>query len=263
MAVNKRLPQDLQLFKREMKEADFEDKMKKYFYLSPVIDSKAGLKKEIIVNLLTPGEKDRFYRLYYPIRIAIKENEEKLRKIMSVADASFFLANSLLRIGTAYSYFGDMAEKILKLEEEGKAGGNKEVISTLKGLRSITPGFNFGYNKRTKKFCFKDHYFLDTVRIELQNQRRAIALLKGYYNALREFLKMAKKEQLFPEEFKKDEALLMSRYRNYGIESNATSDKELNKAGGEVISLDYNEVEPEDFSKEKNPWLRAYNSSII
>ncbi len=257
----KRLPKELQTFKREMKKATFEEKVKRYFDLSPVLDKYSGAKKVIIMGLFTTMEKGDFYTRYYPIRLAIEENEEKVRKFTSVLEATNNLVNSLLRIGTIYSYFGEGLTEILRQEETNKGGQNtKEIISRLKCFRSVTPGFYFEYNARGKKYSFKSYEFIDEIRRQIGIEKRAIALLKGYYNALREFLDLVEQPQLFPAEFKRDEELLILRYHNYHTESKTAWDDKLNEVATEAVSLDYHEIEAEDYSGSGNPWLVSYNS---
>ena len=57
MATDKsRLPKELQTFKREMKKATFEEKVERYFSISPSIEDNSVEKKDIIIKVL--GHRD-------------------------------------------------------------------------------------------------------------------------------------------------------------------------------------------------------------
>ena len=286
-ATNKRLPKELQTFKREMKKATFEEKVERYFSISAVVEKYPEDKRDIIVGLFTPGEKINFYYEYFPIRKAINTYEDKIRTIKSVIDFTAYYIDSLLRIGSIYTYMGEFTSYALQYLKEETGKDNGKTAKHLKSLRSITPGFKLvyekenggyslksdGFEKKSGSYSVKFDGFVETLEKQIKSLEKGLSVIKAYFNSLREFLEVVEKPQLFPKEFKTIEEQLISRFRNLSSlydearsESKETDYPKFRKGSiweKKVISIDYMETEPEEgFTGDKNPWIIAYKSYL-
>ena len=209
-----KLPKELQTFKREMKKATFEEKVERYFSISYVIEEYSGQKKDIIISLFNPAEKYTFYNEYYPLRKAIEANEDKVRTVKSVIDFTAYFIDSLLRIANLYTYMGEFTDYALEYLKEETGKDNGKTAKHLKSLRSVTPGFDFKYNRKSGKYELRSGNFTDVIESNIKGLRKGIATIKAYFESLREFLEAAGKPQLFPKEFKSVENQLIRRFDN-------------------------------------------------
>ena len=273
-AKNK-LPKELQTFKREMKKATFEEKVERYFSLSHVIDEYSGQKKDIIISLFTPAEKYTFDNEYYPIRKAIATYEDKVRTVKSVIDFTAYYIDSLLRIGGIYTYVGEFADYALQYLKEETGKDNGKTAKHLKSLRSITPLYQLSYEKESNCYVLRSDGFIETIEKYIKELQKGIALIKAYFDSLREFLKVVEKPQLFPKEFKNAERQLMVRFdKRYG-KAVEESQEDIKKAKDypkfrtatelekKVISIDYMETEAAaGYMGKNNIWLKAYISFV-
>ena len=274
-AKNK-LPKELQTFKREMKKATFEEKVERYFSISYVIEEYSGQKKDIIISLFNPAEKYTFYNEYYPLRKAIEANEDKVRTVKSVIDFTAYFIDSLLRIASLYTYMGEFTDYALEYLKEETGKDNGKTAKHLKSLRSVTPGFDFKYNRKSGKYELRSGNFTNVIESNIKGLKKGIATIKAYFDSLREFLEAAGKPQLFPKEFKSVENQLITRFDNRIAqmvekgqndprrETDYPQFRTATDLEKKVISIDYMETEAaEGYMGDKNPWIRAYNSYVV
>lgn len=273
-AKNK-LPKELQTFKREMKKATFEEKVERYFSISPSIEDNSVEKKDIIISLFTPAEKYNFYNEYYPIRKAIATYEDKVRTVKSVIDFTAYYIDSLLRIAGIYTYMGEFTDYALQYLKEETGKDNGKTAKHLKSLRSITPGYLLSYEKENNSYALRSDGFIETIEEHIKALQKGVAVIKAYFNSLREFLEAVNKPQLFPKEFKNAEEQLILRFDNRKLKMVEDGEKdprrekdypkfrtatELEK---KVISIDYMETEAaEGYMGKKNPWIKTYISFV-
>ena len=278
MAAEKnKLPKELQTFKREMKKATFEEKVERYFSISYVVEEYSGQKKDIIISLFNPAEKYNFYNEYYPLRKAIEANEDKVRTVKSVIDFTSYYIDSLLRIASLYTYMGEFTDYALQFLKEETGKGDGKTAKHLKSLRSITPGFDFKYNRKSGQYELRSSNFTEVLQSNINGLKKGLSTIKAYFNSLREFLEAAGKPKLFPKEFKNVEEQLIVRFQNFAsmineeqrqkaLEHNKDYPKFRNttEIEREAMSVDYMATEAAaGYMGENNPWIRAYNSYVV
>ena len=274
MATDKsRLPKELQTFKREMKKATFEEKIERYFSISHVIEEYSGQKKDIIISLFSPLERYTFDREYYPIRKTIATYEDKVRTIKSVIDFTAYYIDSLLRIANLYTYIGEFTDYALKFLKEETGRDDSKTAKHLKSLRSVTPGFEFDYDKKKGEFVLQSGDFTDTIEANINGLKKGLSLIKAYFLSLREFLEMVEQPQLFPKEFKEAEDGLFIRFQDFVSNRDLSPDRggfkdypkfrSTTELERKVLSIDYTKIEPQEgFMGKENPWMNSYKSHI-
>lgn len=270
-----KLPKELQTFKREMKKATFEEKVKRYFSISPVIEEYSEEKKEIITDLFTSRERMDFLTDYYPIRLAIADYEDRIRTTKSVIDFTAYYIDSLLRITSIYTYMGEFTDYALQYLKEETGRNDSKTAKHLRSLRSITPGFTFDYDQTKGEYLPKED-FTKEIEANIEGLKRGLSLIKAYFSSLREFLDMVKQPQLFPKEFKEVEDRLFIRFQNFAtkeIMENKKKAREISRDYPKLrtpteveikaVSIDYKEIEPQKgFMGIDNPWMNSYKSHI-
>lgn len=271
-AKNK-LPKELQTFKREMKKATFEEKVKRYFSLSPVKEEYSTEKADIITDLFTARERMEFLTTFYPIRLAIADYEDRIRTTKSVIDFTAYYIDSLLRIAGLYTYIGEFTDYALKYLKEETGRDDSKTAKHLKSLRSITPGYNFDYDKKKGEYVLQSGDFTEGIEANIKGLKKGLSLIKAYFLSLREFLEMVGQPQLFPKEFKEAEDWLLIRFQDFISNRDLSPDRggftdypklrsttELEK---KALSIDYTKIEPQEgFMGKDNPWMNSYKSHI-
>ena len=94
---SKRLPKELQDFKKELKKLTFKEKVKAYFDCKPSKDVLATRKRNLILTIFTKKEADIFARDFYPIFTAIDHYADKMRTAKMNIDYDAYYLDSLLR----------------------------------------------------------------------------------------------------------------------------------------------------------------------
>ena len=273
-AVKNKTPKELQTFKREMKKATFEEKVERYFSISPVMDEYPEEKKEIITDLFTARERMDFLTEYYPTRLAIADYEDRVRTTKSVIDFTAYFIDSLLRMASAYTYMGEFTDYALKYLKEETGRDDSKTAKHLRSLRSVTPGFTLRYDKEKGEYLLQSKDYTETVENNIKGLIKGLSLIKAYFASLREFLDMVKQPQLFPKEFKEAERQLLVRFQNLSPlidegQKDPKREKDYPKfrTGTDLerkrLSISYEEIEPQEgFMGLDNPWMNSYKSHI-
>lgn len=276
---SKRLPKELQDYKREIKKLPFKDRIKAYFDCSPFSNDQDGQKMDIILSTFSKSEREEYYRLYQPIYSAIDRYGDRIRAINRTRYIYENFLDTTLRQRDVINYTADFLNlvlpKVRKALEETKEENTKETL--LGAIRTI------GSYRRTSQ-VFPEIKMSDSgiyeviIKEEEENYLKEVletikgilCLLKSYLEALKEFLDWVGTPELFPIEFKRIESDLLSRYQNFTPakrrDENPDADKfplffSRNKIAEELSSIDYKEL-PRSINifGEKNLFANAYRS---
>ena len=276
---SKRLPKELQTYKREVKGLPFKEKVKAFFNLSPYQRDIDSQKKEVILSTFTREERAEFERLYRPIYSGIERYGDRMRAFNSNIALYSFYIDSVLRQSDTIRYTADFFNRILPTVGEALEGTKEEstrkalteAYRKMKEYRVVTLPMlspEMGMNKN------QTEYEVDSTKID-QNLRENISLLKGllsllkcYLEALREFLVWVGTPELYPKEFEDMENRLKTRYKPIqkgNIENPNAKEFPLWSSTSEVveeyISIDYDALPRSvDIFGDNNLFANTYRS---
>lgn len=276
-AATKRLPRELQEYKRKIKALPFKEKVKAYFDCSPYLRDIDSQKEDIVLHSFTKDERTEFYRLYQPISSAINRYGDRVRAInanrMIYAN---YIQSALRRMDTFY-YTADFLNLVTPKVEGAleKAMGEDareeltEALRILKRYRRVSsqaPPISFNeergmYEVPTEK---EKEFLLGAI----ETLKGILSLLKCYLEALKEFLEWVGTTELLPQEFSDMENELKRTFRVIPRNTQKSPDADkfpLHFAENEVaeyfLSIDY-EALPRtiDIFGENNLFASTYRS---
>lgn len=258
----KRLPKELQDYKREIKKQSFKDRVKAYFDCAPFISDLDSQKMDIILSTFSQKDNEEYYRVYYPIYSAIERYGDRIRAINGNRIIYANYIDSALRRRDSYLYTADFLNLLLpKVEKalEGLDEANRretltEALSTLKSYRNVTfniPGTpeielnnNNLYEVPTEE---GDKFLLGAIN----TLKGILSLLKCYLEALKEFLEWVGTPELLPREFKDMEKDLLIRFQGIKPQNTRYQNPDAgkfplfcsrNKVSEEYSSIDYKDL---------------------
>ena len=281
-AARKRLPKELQDFKRELKELTFYQKVKAYFDCAPFMYDLDGLKMDIILKSFSKDERGEYYRRYEPIYNAIDRFGDRIRAINgnriiygNYLDKTFKQRDTLLYTADFLNLALPMiAEALEGTKEESTKKKLTEALTSLKGYRRVSiVAPEIGINKKGTSYEVKIEAEDRVLKGIIQTLRDILSLLKCYLEALKEFLEWVGTPELLPKEFDDMEKELLSRYNPIDVDS-LRKDKAKNLDAKkfplyfadydiveEYLSIDYKEIPlAVDISKENNLFVNYYRS---
>lgn len=273
----KRLPKELQDYKKEIKALPFKDRVKAYFDCSSFTNDIDKYKKEIILKSFSKEEKAEYYRTYSPIYSSIEKFGDRIRAINAnrIIYANY-IQEALRRMDTFY-YTADFLNLVTPKVEGAleKAMGEDareeltEALRILKRYRRVSiqaPPISFNeergmYEVPTEK---EKEFLLGAI----QTLKGILSLIKCYLEALREFLEWVGYPELFPIEFYNMEEELITSFRPIPRNPQKSPDADkfpLHFAENEVeksfLSIDYQALPRTiDIFKDRNLFANAYRS---
>ncbi len=272
---SKRLPKELQDYKREIKKQAFKDRVKAYFDCAPFISDLDSQKKDIIISTFTKEESKEYYRHYEPIYAAIERYGDRVRAINGNRIIYANYIDSALRRRDCFLYTADFLNLLLPkvegaLEETDKDSTKetlKEALRILKNYQNVTfsvPGtpkikINNNYEVPTEE---GDKFLLGAIN----TLKGILSLLKCYLEALKEFLEWVGTPELLPKEFSDMERDLLIRFKGYTPDNTKNPDADKfplffarNKVAEEFVSIDYKDLPRSvDIFGDKNLFANAY-----
>ena len=281
-AARKRLPKELQDFKRELKELTFYQKVKAYFDCSPFMYDFDGLKMDIILKSFSKDERGEYYRRYEPIYNAIDRYGDRIRAINGNRIIYGNYLDKTFKQRDMFLYTADFLNLALPMITEALEGTKEEstkkklteALTSLKGYRRVSiVAPEIGINKKGTSYEVKIEAEDRALKGIIQTLRDILSLLKCYLEALKEFLEWVGTPELLPKEFNDMEKELLSRYKPIDLDS-LRKDKAKNPdvkkfplyfadydIVEEYLSIDYKEIPlAVDISKENNLFVNYYRS---
>lgn len=256
----KRLPKELQDYKKSIKEQTFKDKVKAYFDCAPFLRSIDNQKREVVLSAFTKTERENFYRKYYPIYNAIRRYGDAMRAINAHRVIYANYIDSTFRQRDFFSYTADFLNLVLPkvagaLEESKEDGTREKLTEALRILKSYrrvsinTPEIKLNSKETSYEVLTKEED--KVLKGAIETLKGILSLIKCYIEALKEFLEWVGSPELYPKEFYDMETELISRFQ--GIEPNKAratnpdadkfpqffSESELLK---EFLSIDYKKL---------------------
>jgi hypothetical protein len=254
---SKRLPKELQNYKREIKQQPFKDRVKAYFDCAPFISDLDSQKMDIILSTFSPKDKEEYYRVYYPIYSAIERYGDRIRAINGNRIIYANYIDSTLRKRDTFLYTADFLNLILPKVEKALEGTKEastretltEALSTLQNYRRVSlNNIEIALDSKRKLYEVstekEDTFLLGAI----DTLRGILSLLKCYLEALKEFLEWVGTPELLPREFKDMETDLLVRFRGDKPQNNRYQNPDANKfplflarnkVAEEYISIDY------------------------
>lgn len=275
----KRLPKELQDFKREIKKLPLKDKVKAYFDCSPFTNDLDSQKKEIILDCFSSEERKEYSRKYQPIYNSIERYGDRIRAINGNRIIYANYIDCALRRRDTLLYTADFLNLLLQNVEKEEGTSTRETpTETLRILKHYNSSAFFSFsnipeielNKKGNLYEVQteeeDKFLLGAIN----TLRGILSLLKCYLESLKEFLEWVGTPELLPKEFHNMEMDLLTRFQNFnsqkGIDENPNADKfplflARNKVAEEYASIDY-EALPRTINifGEKNLFANAYRS---
>ena len=267
----KRLPRELQAYKREIKQLSFEQKVKEYFNLSPYQRDIDSIKIDIVYDTFSRIEKEEFSRKYLPIYSAIDRYADRIRAIYNNTFLYSFYVSSKLSEKDILSYTADFLNNYITFTEEALSKSDDEKVKKAleKNLKKIK-NYNVPLNNMMK--ISKARYGIKNDEIDkellkiIEKLKGFLAMLKCYLESLREFMEWVGTPELFPKEFDEMERGLMLRYTAVSFDENPQKDEyplffHKGKATEEFASIDYMKL-PRTINifGERNLFVRKYRS---
>ncbi len=270
----KRLPKELQEYKKQLKELDFKKRVQEYFDCSPFQSALDEAKKEIIYKSFSRTEKEEFNNRYLPIYITLDRYGDRVRAIYGNCFIySYFIDNTLRQL-KSYSYTADFLNGIIPLAEAAQKGVSgeecrKALETAIKGLKAYR---NITFN--TPKITIEENgkYGVNTDEVErevlgiINTFKKLLSQIKCFLESMKEFLKWIGAPELFPREFKDMETGFLSRYQS--IELRERSGENAKKfplymkilgAEKEYLSIDFKELPLTiDIFGNNNIWIEYY-----
>lgn len=271
----RRLPSELQDFKKNIKELYFKERVKAYFDCSPFTNDKDKYKKEIIFNSFSKEEREAFYKTYLPIYNSIDRYGDRIRAFNANRIIYANYITTALRERDTFSYTADMLNLILpevtralaETMEDNTRERLTKALRLLKEYREINITYTtIKYDKEKGSFICprkkEDNYLMGVI----QTLKGILSLLKCYLEALREFLEWVGYPELLPREFHDMEEELLSHFRPLPPDTykNPEADKfplyfAEDKAREEYLSIDYKTLPRTiDIFKDKNIFAETY-----
>lgn len=281
-AAKKRLPKELQEFKRGLKELTFYQKVKAYFDCSPFMYDFDGLKMDIILKSFSKDERGEYYRRYEPIYNAIDRYGDRIRAINGNRIIYGNYLDKTFKQRDMFLYTADFLNLALPMIAEALEGTGEEstkkklteALTSLKGYRRVSIAApEIGINKKGTSYEVRLEAEDKALKGVIQTLKELLSLLKCYLEALKEFLEWVGTPELLPKEFYDMENALLSRYKSIDVDS-LRKDKAKNPdykkfplffadhdIVEEYLSIDYKELPlTVDISKENNLFANAYRS---
>lgn len=281
-AAKKRLPKELQEFKRGLKELTFYQKVKAYFDCSPFMYDFDGLKMDIILKSFSKDERGEYYRRYEPIYNAIDRYGDRIRAINGNRIIYGNYLDKTFKQRDMFLYTADFLNLALPMITEALEGTKEEstkkklteALTSLKGYRRVSIAApEIGINKKGTSYEVRLEAEDRALKGIIQTLRDILSLLKCYLEALKEFLEWVGTPELLPKEFNDMEKELLSRYKPIDLDS-LRKDKAKNPdvkkfplffadhdIVEEYLSIDYKEIPlAVDISKENNLFVNYYRS---
>lgn len=280
--AKKRLPKELQEFKRGLKELTFYQKVKAYFDCSPYTYDIDSLKMDIILQSFPQEERKEFSRRYLPIHNAIERYGDRVRAINANRIIYTNYLDTTFKQRDTYLYTADflnlalpmIAEALEGTREESTKKKLTEALTSLKGYRRVSIAApEVELNKKGTSYEVRLEAEDKALKGVIQTLKELLSLLKCYLEALKEFLEWVGTPELLPKEFYDMETYLLSRYKPIDVDS-LRKDKAKNPdykkfplffadhdIVEEYLSIDYKELPlTVDISKENNLFANAYRS---
>ena len=254
---SKRLPKELQDYKRDIKKQPFKDRVKAYFDCAPFISDLDSQKMDIILSTFSQKDKEEYYRVYYPIYSAIERYGDRIRAINGNRIIYANYIDSTLRKRDTFLYTADFLNLILPKVEKALKGTKEastretltEALSTLQNYRRVSlNNIEIALDSKRKLYEVstekEDTFLLGAI----DTLRGILSLLKCYLEALKEFLEWVGTPELLPREFKDMETDLLVRFRGDKPQNNRDQNPDANKfplflarnkVAEEYISIDY------------------------
>ena len=273
----KRLPKELQDFKRQIKEQPFEDRVKAYFDCSPYTNDLDSQKKDIVVKTFSAEEREKFYRLYKPIHNSIERYGDRIRAINSNRMIYANYIDSALRQRDCYNYTADLLNLVLPKVAEALEGTKEqstrdtltEALKWLKAYRKVSltaPDIKLNEEGTLYEIHAEeeDKFLLGAVN----TLKGILSLLKCYLEALKEFMEWVGTPELLPKEFRLMETDLLKRFKPIPPGEHKNPDADLfplffgeKEVGREYLSIDYKELPRTiDIFGDNNLFANAYRS---
>ena len=246
----KRLPKELQDFKKHLKELDFKERVKAYFDCSPFQYDLDEEKMDIIYKSFSRTEKEEFASKYEPIYAAIDRYGDRIRAIDANCFIYSFYIDTVLRQKSSLAYTADFLNKAESITKKAQNATELEAsslileealkwIASYKGIRQPLPpkiirDENNKYNINTKDI---DNDLFNTMEV----LKGILSLVKCYIVSLKEFLEWVGTPELFPKEFADMEHRLSIRFHK--LEERGTPPEEEAKEFPLFHSIDKAEME--------------------
>ena len=274
----KKLPKELQDYKKEIKALPFKDRVKALFNCSPFLRDIDSQKKEILLKSFNKEERVEFERLYRPIYSAIERYGDRMRAIYKNLSLYNFIVGTILRHTSTMRYTADFLNRVLPKVEEAlestKEDKTRETLAEaydkLKGYREVqfVVPFSIGMNEE------RTEYKIDTTKADTNIRefmvvvKGLLSLLKCYLEALREFLEWVGTPELYPKEFDDMEYMLKLTFKPIEKQSKENPNaKEFplwsarNEVEEEYFSIDYDALPRSvDIFGENNLFANTYRS---
>lgn len=279
---SKRLPKELQAYKREVKGLPFKDKVKAFFNLSPYKRDIDSQKKNIVLGTFTREERDEFERLYRPIYSALERYGDRMRAIYGNVTIYSFYIDTILRYESTMEYTADFLNRVIPkvkdaLEGTKEDNTRKKLSEAYNKLQEYREVQCLLLHKTIKLNDESTKYEIDNTKTDQQIKetmlllKGLISLIKCYLEALREFLEWVGTPELYPQEFKDMENRLKTRFRAIqkdNIENPNAKEFPLWSARNEVeeeyVSIDYEALPRSvDIFGENNIFANTYRSFFI
>ena len=251
--AKKRLPKELQDYKREIKKLPFKAKVEAYFNCAPFINNLDSQKKEIILKSFSSEERKEYYRKFLPIHNSIERYGDTIRAINANRIIYGNYLDTALRVRDNVNYTADFLNLIIpkvkealdNTREEDTRETLKQVTRMLKNYRpvSLLPEMKINEEGTYEVLIEERDKYLLKVIVKLKS---ILSLLKCYLESLKEFLEWVGTPELLPKEFKDMEWDLETRYKVYqrSKDKNPDADKfplffAESEVTEEYLSIDY------------------------
>lgn len=275
IAKRKRLPKELQDYKKEIKGLDFKERVKAYFNCAPYLHDLDGMKKDVIVSSFSKTEREEFFGKYIPIHNSIERYGDRIRAIHSNSIIYNNYISAILKQRDTILYNTDLINIILPkvakalegTKEADTASNLEEALSAIRSYKTVllaTPRISL--NKKGTAFEVYTKEEDNVLKGLLDNLKSTLSLLKCYLESLKEFLEWVGTPELLPKEFSDMENGLLSRYRplEIGKEKNKQADKyplffSESEIVKEFFSIDYENLKLSiDILGENNLFANSY-----
>ena len=275
----KRLPKELQDYKKEIKEQPFKDRVKAYFDCAPFLRSIDKQKREVILSTFSKAEGREFYSKYYPIYNAIRRYGDAMRAINAHRVIYANYIDTTFRQRDCYSYTADflnlalpkVEEALKETKEEGTRETLTEALRILKSYRRVSSTApDVKLNKKETSYEVLTQAEDKVLKGAIETLKGILSLIKCYLEALKEFLKWVGTPELFPKEFKDMETDLLIRFHNFKPQTTRDKNPDADKFPHlfsesevlkEYISIDYEKLpRTVDMFGENNIFAEEYNS---
>ncbi len=270
----KRLPKELQEYKKQLKELDFKRRVKEYFDCSPFQRALDELKKEVIYKSFSKAEREEFDSKYLPILLTIDRYGDRVRAIYGNCFIYSLFIDTTLRQIKSYSYTADFLNGIIPLAETAQKGIKGEEYQSalekaIKGLKSyrtvvfntpkITGGKNGKYGVNSDEVEKELHGIINTFR-------KLLSQIKCFLESMKEFLEWVGAPELFPREYKDMEAGFLTRYQSIELREREGENvkkfplfMKILEAEREYLSIDFKELPLTiEMFGENNIWIEHY-----